>query len=268
MSHTKSGKIKTGYQRTINDYQSKIDAATKELEGISQAGKDSEIKLSIDSKDINKKTIENYIQEKIDGRHRKEIELVSVNELDKFKEYNRGLLYGVHSPNIGRKGSRGWNELLADIKENGIKEPLILIYGQDNRVAYLGEGNTRLAIAKELGIKDVPVVVIRERKGSEAVGAKVKGYNPDGTGYVPGDLKPSDIGIPTKEITSKDIVLMKLDRYKVKEALQKQETKPMLSITDDSKLSDKERIKQLRQKIKEKIAINKKKLAESKKAGK
>ena len=53
-------------------------------------------------------------------------------------------------------GSERYEELKADIKENGIKDPLIIFFGR-NGVAKIGEGNHRHEIAMALGLPKVPV---------------------------------------------------------------------------------------------------------------
>jgi hypothetical protein len=61
----------------------------------------------------------------------------------------------------GKLSGEEFEELKADIKENGIKNPGIF-YMERNRndgsvKAYLGEGNHRLRIALELGLKSYPL---------------------------------------------------------------------------------------------------------------
>ena len=51
-----------------------------------------------------------------------------------------------------------YDQIKASIKENGIKKPLIGLW--DNRVIRILEGNTRLMIAREMNIKELPVVII------------------------------------------------------------------------------------------------------------
>jgi hypothetical protein len=99
------------------------------------------------------------------------------------------------------------HEQRESIKKEGIKEPLILIYGKADQTATLGEGNTRLANAHALGISHVPVRVVRW--SGPRNGAKVpKPPVGDRTGYIPGDLSPSDLGIPTKPATEKSMRLI------------------------------------------------------------
>ena len=76
-----------------------------------------------------------------------------VKELDKYKEFKR-------TSTKGNLSEEDWDKLKADIKKQGIKDYGILSLnkqrGGDVKVT-LGEGNHRLAIAKELGIKKMKV---------------------------------------------------------------------------------------------------------------
>ena len=82
-------------------------------------------------------------------------------------------------------------ELTEDIRKNGIQDPLILQYHQKNRTVRIGEGNHRLEAARRLGLENVPVRAIRYNM--EGSGMPVRGIEPDQNGYVPGELKPSEI---------------------------------------------------------------------------
>jgi len=83
------------------------------------------------------------------------------------------------------------SELSEDLKQHGFKEPGIIQYHTKSRTALLGEGNHRLAAAIQAGISHMPVRAMRYNM--EGGGVPVRGYEPDRTGYVPGDLKPSEI---------------------------------------------------------------------------
>lgn len=82
-------------------------------------------------------------------------------------------------------------ELTEDIRANGIREPLIIQYHQKNRTVRLGEGNHRLEAARRLGMEHVPVRAVRYNM--ESYGKQVRGVDPDDDGYVPGELRPSQI---------------------------------------------------------------------------
>ena len=73
----------------------------------------------------------------------------TVKELDKYKEWKR-------TRNDSNLTPEQWDEMKADIKKNGIRDYGVISLGQKRSgdvTAYIGEGNHRLAIAKELGIK-------------------------------------------------------------------------------------------------------------------
>ncbi len=77
--------------------------------------------------------------------------LADVRELEKIKEYN-------WSRKKSRRGEERWDELVDDIKRNGFKEPVqIYLYRNEKRLN-LGEGNHRLGVARELGIKKIPAI--------------------------------------------------------------------------------------------------------------
>ncbi len=112
------------------------------------------------------------------------VEMVPVRTLWKYKEFNRGL-----KP---RNGQESYDKLKADIQANGIKASLVLLYYVGNQALILGEGNHRLSIARDLGLKEVPTEVIRYNGvGSHAF----KASNPPTPidGYVPGNLRPSQV---------------------------------------------------------------------------
>ena len=51
-----------------------------------------------------------------------------------------------------------YDQIKASIKENGIEKPLMGLW--DNKAIRVIQGNTRLMIARELNIKELPVVII------------------------------------------------------------------------------------------------------------
>ena len=51
-----------------------------------------------------------------------------------------------------------YDQIKASIKENGIKKPLIGLWHM--KAIRILEGNTRLMIAREMNIKELPVVII------------------------------------------------------------------------------------------------------------
>jgi hypothetical protein len=107
-----------------------------------------------------------------------------------------------------------FNELKQDIKENGIKQPIILRhYAKDNALR-LFEGHHRLKIAKELGIENVPIQInvvwgrsIKEGN-EDIVGQKI--YNPPTKineeyyakrQYAPSNILVEELGFKNKEIS-------------------------------------------------------------------
>jgi hypothetical protein len=147
--------------------------------------------------DPNQKTIDNFNRNKGSGEpYYRDMELVPIEVLKKYREYDRS-----QSP----LNKESYEELKADIMENGIKDILIITYGTETDTAILGEGNHRLAIAEELGIQAVPVRVVRQRNTYQNSDIsfppqKVKGVvrEKDEYGYdkhIPGNLSPSQIGI-------------------------------------------------------------------------
>ena len=154
------------------------------------------------------KTVQNFLEAKekalkVEGTSVWEsTELMPIDEALRFAEFDRRV-----TPKFG-----GIDKLKADIAKNGIKEPLILSYGVDTKNAIIGEGNHRLIIAKELGIKDVPVYAYRvsELKGYKAGDmfgelsnkpVPVRGYIKEG--HIPTPLKPSDIGVRVSNLQTK-----------------------------------------------------------------
>jgi hypothetical protein len=50
-------------------------------------------------------------------------------------------------------------DLVEDIKANGIKEPIVAEYDKESDTYYVKNGNNRVAIAKELGIAEIPTII-------------------------------------------------------------------------------------------------------------
>lgn len=84
--------------------------------------------------------------------------------------------------------------LSEDIKQNGLRSPGMIEYYQGSRNAHLGEGNHRLAALEMAGYTHMPVTVFRNEGSDESGKSKpVRGVEPDRHGYVPGNMKPSQI---------------------------------------------------------------------------
>jgi hypothetical protein len=127
------------------------------------------------------------------------VEWVPIEQIDRMKEADRASSDPTEAFGESRATIDGLKE---SIKTEGFREPLVVQYGSRDRYAYLGEGNHRLAAAKELGLTHVPVRV--NKYGPELEGHKgavqVPGYKTDPEdpyNHVPGDMKPSDIGLDT-----------------------------------------------------------------------
>jgi len=119
------------------------------------------------------------------------IELVPVEKLDKFKEFDRNVIENPFSIGI--------EKLSKLIITEGLKSPLIIDYSIRDRAVLIVEGNNRLGVAKKLNLKYLPARVVRRNtnfsKEELKKSMKVQGIEPDKYGYVKGDLKPSEIGI-------------------------------------------------------------------------
>lgn len=79
----------------------------------------------------------------------------TVKELDKYKEWKRTRTDSNLTP-------EEWDTMKEDIKKHGIRDYGVVSLGQKRNgdvIAYIGEGNHRLAIAKELGIKKMKMRV-------------------------------------------------------------------------------------------------------------
>lgn len=87
--------------------------------------------------------------------------------------------------------------LKADIKANGLNEPLTAIFDRQDDRAYLGEGNHRAEALRQLGYTYAPVRgqsgYVREDMFN-AVPVKLKR---DENGYTKGEQAPGDFGFPT-----------------------------------------------------------------------
>jgi len=83
--------------------------------------------------------------------------MISISELWEIREYDRKMIDGF----TGKNTESEMKQLKADIKKNGIKEHgYVSIDRRKNGdvEVLLGEGNHRLGIAKEVGIKEMPIM--------------------------------------------------------------------------------------------------------------
>ena len=135
---------------------------------------------------IKKKTI-NYMKDNY--RSFEDVEFVDVTLMDKMKEYDR----------LTRPTTSNLDELAEDIKTNGFKEPLILDFNPYNGQLKIAEGNHRLAVAKKLGLKQVPVIAMRSKymeDGTFTIDPKNIVPREDGVlgTYYDDEMKPSKLG--------------------------------------------------------------------------
>jgi hypothetical protein len=130
------------------------------------------------------KTIENFKANKKTGDpYYHKHELVPTHELLKYREYDRSKQ---------EKYPGHFEDVKSAIAKNGITDAGILMYHPKTHHAYVGEGNTRISAAHALGISHVPMRVTRWHNENPKSSPAPHPYK--GTGHVPGDLRPSDIG--------------------------------------------------------------------------
>lgn len=91
------------------------------------------------------------------AKSEKHFEYVPIEEVDIYKEFDRETDEKFNKKEL--------DDLTDDISKNGIKTP-IQIKVDRNGNALIVEGNTRLAAAKRLGIKNIPVEIIEGEFGS------------------------------------------------------------------------------------------------------
>ena len=83
--------------------------------------------------------------------------MVSVAQLKPYMEYDRSMYENCKQDGVCLPRKR-YFILKESIKQFGIKKP-ILIFLHSNGKIHIAEGNTRLAIADKLGIKNIPARV-------------------------------------------------------------------------------------------------------------
>lgn len=93
-------------------------------------------------------------------------------------------------------------QLMKSIEERGFDSPIEMAYSQESKAIIQDEGTHRLEAARRLGLEEVPVTFQRYRHALNEAAVergntmKVPGIEPDEFGYVRGNLKPSEIGVP------------------------------------------------------------------------
>lgn len=124
-----------------------------------------------------------------------DVELVSI---DTINQIPKGELH---------QSSEYFNKLKEDIKQNGIKEPICVLYFVKDNTLTLGEGHHRLQIANDLNIQKIPIRVIVNWRGDTRWNnynvaheiyhppkkLDIEGYNR--RNYYPTNVKPSELGL-------------------------------------------------------------------------
>lgn len=119
---------------------------------------------------------------------REDVQMVPTSQVAKYHSHNRRT----------EPWGSNMDELKADIQKNGVKEPIVLKYGTEDRKLHVWDGDHRILAAEELGIKELPVRVITAKKTDDGYGKPVAGYK--GTGEVPEHLKPSEVGLKARPV--------------------------------------------------------------------
>ena len=174
---------------TMDDYNSIVGNVIKpEEEKMEQGGK---VQLIHSKKgDIKISLGENWYSDDTD------VELVPVSELIKFREFNRKV-----NPKYNQDDSNdNINHLAYKFKEEGVKSPLIIEYSPDYNSVLLIEGNHRISSASDLDMEYLPARVVLKKYGKYSKEQlknimKVSGFKADKSGYIPSNLKPSQVGI-------------------------------------------------------------------------
>lgn len=140
-----------------------------------------DIKLSLD---------ENWYSDDTD------VELVPVSELIKFREFDR-----KKKPRYNLENSKdNINHLKFMFQQEGVKSPLIIEYSPSDNAVLIIEGNHRLNSAIDLGMEYLPARVVLKKYGNYSPEKlkntmQVCGVVADKSGYIPSNLKPSQVGI-------------------------------------------------------------------------
>lgn len=139
-------------------------------------------------KDFSKRSAQNDME-----NYSHVIEMVPIDVIKQFSHVDR------RAPDMSHYTDDDWQELRKSL-EQGWTAPLLITYFKADNTAVLSEGNHRLSEAEAMGLTEVPVRVIRySMPGSESSFADsvkpVPGHPDAPDGYVPADLRPSDIGI-------------------------------------------------------------------------
>lgn len=122
-------------------------------------------------------------------------ELVSVYKLDKLKLADRR-----KEPKVDVQDSSAViDELKTSFLNEGIQSPVVIVYYTYDSCAVMVEGNHRLIAAMELRIEQIPAIVLVKKEKCpidlKLKSIQVQGYQNLNDNFVPGVVKPSDIGL-------------------------------------------------------------------------
>ena len=184
----KDGKLKTSYGEKVTNPKQAIAIALSEA-GIKRKDDGGVLEISAYEGNIPLSLPEHYYSADSD------VELVPVVDLMKFREFDR-----KKTPKYNAENSNYIiNNLKESFKNEGIKEPLIIEYSVEDNSVLLIEGNHRLNTAIDMGLMYLPVrVVLRKNKftpTSKKLSMQVDGIKPNEYGYIPSNLKPSQVGL-------------------------------------------------------------------------
>ena len=188
MREYKDGKLKTSYGEKVTNPKQAIAIALSEA-GIKRKDDGGVLEISGYEGNIPLSLPKHYYSADSD------VELVPVVDLMKFREFDR-----KKTPKYNAENSNYViNSLKESFKNEGIKEPLIIEYSVEDNSVLLIEGNHRLNTAIDLGLMYLPVrVVLRKNKftpTSKKLSMQVDGIKPNEYGYIPSNLKPSQVGL-------------------------------------------------------------------------
>lgn len=119
--------------------------------------------------------------------------MVPVEELAGFEEFDRR----PGSLTAGRS-RQGYERLKKEIEKHGIKVPIELVVNKVGK-AFIGEGNHRLAIAREIGLQEIPVTVVFKDIPARGRAQKLPKPPPEGLENLQ-HISPEDVGLSARAI--------------------------------------------------------------------
>ena len=156
-----------------------------------QAAKDATLESQVRQIEVLDEKIAALQQPKVVTRQPKNAAWAKDKNAAFTEEIPLSLLDDVPAGNV--LGKTDIDTLAEDIAKNGMREPIQLTYSAKDKAIRLDEGNHRVAAARKLGLEDVPVRVVRVERSLDPPGKPVRGKLPDESGYVPGDMLPSEV---------------------------------------------------------------------------